>query len=52
MANADHLDQIRSYVDDVLARDGHDLESVKSSLSNRPGLEGVERVPGAPPRAR
>lgn len=52
MADPDYLDQIRSFVDGVLSRDGHDLENVKAAFQKRPPPpEGVEHVPGAPPRA-
>lgn len=51
MADPVYLDQIRSFVDGVLSRDGHDLESVKADFQQGPPpLEGVERVPGAAPR--
>ncbi len=46
----DHLDQIRSFVDGVLLRDGHDLEAVKGAF--KPSAEAtVETVPHAPERA-
>ena len=50
MASPSYLDQIRSFVDDVLLRDGHDLESVKRALGEKAPEPGVERVPGAAPR--
>src|SRR4051812_21474652 len=50
MANSDFHEQIRSFIDGVLERDGQNLESVKSNLSSKTTLEGVEPVPGAPPR--
>jgi hypothetical protein len=47
---ADDLNRIRSFVDAVLERDGHDLEAVKSRARSR--LQGdVELVPGAPERS-
>lgn len=41
------LNELRDFVDGVLRRDGHDLETVKSAARTAP-IPGVEPVPGAP----
>jgi hypothetical protein len=43
----DTLGQFRSFVNEILERDGHDLEAVKSSFKPNLGAA-VEAVPGAP----
>lgn len=47
---SDQVDQLRTFADEILRRDGLDLESVKRAAAPKPGFEGLE-LPGAGPRS-
>ena len=48
---SDQVDQLRKFVDEILRRDGLDLESVKRAAAPKPALEGMELPPGGGPRS-